>query len=127
MAQEVHCGECGSPMILKRTRKHLYESGLPRMFYSCSRFPICRGTCGAYPDGSPAGVPANTETKAQRRVTYETLEAFRISRKWNKRGMYSWLAKRLKMERDKCHVTNFDIETCKKVLAVIERAKETSL
>lgn len=57
---DVTCGECGSPMRLRYTKK--YE----RLFYGCSRFPDCTGTHGAHPDGKPFGVPANQETKSAR-------------------------------------------------------------
>lgn len=122
MPQEVKCGECGSPMVLRQTKDSFTDEGTRRLFYSCSRFPACRGTCGAYSDGSPAGIPADAATKAERHTTYLALEDFRLKRKWNKRGLYSWLAVRLKIDRSKCHITYFDIPTCKNVLAVLERA-----
>lgn len=54
----VSCGECQAPMLLRESRFG--------KFYGCTRFPECRGTHGAHPDGRPLGVPANAETKEAR-------------------------------------------------------------
>lgn len=123
--KDVNCGECGSPMKLRRSKEFTYpETGLPRLYYSCSRFPQCRGTVRANADGSPIGTPANRETKDARSAAYLALEDFRRGRGWNRSGTLSWLSKRLRIERGGCQVSNFDLPTCKKVLSIVEAAKE---
>lgn len=36
------------------------------LFWGCSRFPECRSTHGAHPDGRPLGKPATAEVKQAR-------------------------------------------------------------
>ena len=52
------CPECGARMPWQMSK---YGG-----FYSCERYPICKGTHGAHPDGSPLGIPANWATKDAR-------------------------------------------------------------
>lgn len=56
-APALPCPECHGSLRL-RPSKHGF-------FYGCSRYPHCRATHGAHPDGAPKGVPG---TKADRRA-----------------------------------------------------------
>jgi ssDNA-binding Zn-finger/Zn-ribbon topoisomerase 1 len=87
------CPECGAPMILRKTHKFKWRNGQPRLFWGCSRFPECRATHGAHPDGSPLGHPADSETKAMRMATHRAAElAFgRWDTKDGRDGFYDWL------------------------------------
>lgn len=93
----VRCPECGSPMELKKTSRYLHKDGSLRKFYSCTKFPDCRGTHGAHPDGRPLGEPATHEVKQLRIKAHRLLE--RRFGKWNeisprqKRIMYEWIRK----------------------------------
>lgn len=42
------CSECSGSMTLRNSRYGF--------FYGCSRFPDCRATHGAHPDGQPLGL-----------------------------------------------------------------------
>lgn len=42
-AHDVRCGDCGAAMALR--------AGRFRPFYSCTRYPACRGAHGAHPAG----------------------------------------------------------------------------
>lgn len=53
-------------MMLRTTQKFTARDGQPRKFYGCSRYPECKTTHGAHPDGSPLGFPADQETKGAR-------------------------------------------------------------
>jgi len=80
----VKCGECGAPMRLRDSRFG--------RFYGCTRYPDCKGTHGAHPDGAPMGVPADKPTKQMRRTVHDL-----AGRLWDwddpaaKAEMYSWL------------------------------------
>jgi hypothetical protein len=62
----VTCGECGSPMSLRDSR---YGK-----FWGCTRYPECRGTHGAHPNGLPLGIPADEKTKRLRMEVHAMLE-----------------------------------------------------
>jgi len=81
-------------MLLRETKKYKTKDGKPRKFYGCSRYPDCKGTHGAHPNGKPLGVPADTETKQLRMDAHKLCG--KIWGEWNtldcdKEAMYSWL------------------------------------
>ncbi len=49
-AEEVSCPECGSPMVLKKSR-------YGREFLACTRYPECRGTFSVDKEGRPVSLP----------------------------------------------------------------------
>lgn len=52
------CPDCGAMLVLRRGRFDL--------FYGCERYPACRGSHGAHPDGRPLGIPADAATRKAR-------------------------------------------------------------
>lgn len=80
-------------MVLRTTTKFTTRDGKPRKFYGCSRFPDCKATHGAHPNGKPLGHPADTETKRMRMAAHRAAElAFG---KWDtprgRTDLYEWL------------------------------------
>lgn len=65
---KLECGECGSPMVLRRSK---FKSGV---FYGCSTYPACTGTHSAHRSGKPHGVPANQETRRWRRQAHAAFD-----------------------------------------------------
>lgn len=104
---DLECPECGAPMVLRKSPKH------DNPFYGCSKFPECRGTHGAHPNGAPLGVPADKATKDARIQAHLLFDKL-----WKDRGpmerreAYEWLQGAMKMTADECHIGRFDIETC---------------
>jgi len=86
------CPECGAEMILRKSKYG--------MFYGCSRFPLCKGTHGAHPNGKPLGFPGNKHLKRLRMLAHKELE--RHFGKWDgmdkkaKSKMYKWLRENTK-------------------------------
>lgn len=110
---DVKCGECGAPMRLKTSRFGL--------FYSCRTWPACDGTHGAHPDGEPLGVPADKATKLARRRAHELFDQLYVRRgRMSRSDAYAWLAKRLKLTKDECHIGRFDVARCERVVAVVK-------
>jgi len=107
------CPDCGSRMI---RRNSMYG-----LFYGCSQFPECRASHGCHQiTGMPLGIPANKETKEVRIAAHEAFDilwnggASKMSRK----EAYMWLADKLQLPNDECHIGRFDKEMCGRVIAV---------
>lgn len=108
-------------------------------FYGCNRYPECKATHGAHPDGSPLGVPADERTRKARMRAHREFDRLwknapqfysiqeeqgtpergraiqRIQRAARPRA-YRWLADRLSMDVDDCHVGMMDEFTCELVV-----------
>lgn len=76
--------DCGGELLL-----HKSPLGL---FYRCSRYPACRATHQAHPDGKPVGSPADLSTRKLRFALHKLCQQI-----WNyemlveRRRMYAWL------------------------------------
>ena len=105
---DVRCGECGYPMELRPSRYG--------MFWGCTRFPACRGTHGAHPDGRPLGTPANTETKKLRIAAHEVFDATWKNGQRSRTSAYRWLAKKIKLTFADCHIGSMDADQCRRVI-----------
>lgn len=108
--RDLKCPECGGQMLLRVTK------GKNRRFYSCERFPDCRGSHGCHPDGKPLGVPADQETKELRIRAHEVFD-----RLWKLEGKsrakaYTWLSIALGIKRVNCHIGSFDKAMCNRVI-----------
>lgn len=95
---EIKCGECGAPMVLRETTKFKHSNGMPRKFFGCSRYPECKGTHGAHPDGSPLGVPADDKTKQARIVAHAMLETWSADAGYTRDQAYARLKERFGFE-----------------------------
>lgn len=67
------CGDCGAPMTLKVSDRWAYRNGSPKLMFTCSKAPACKGVHGAHPDGKPLGVPVDQETRTLRRMVHDKL------------------------------------------------------
>lgn len=106
ISDKVVC-ECGSPMRYVAIRR----------FYGCVRWPDCRGSIGAHPDGTPMGIPTTDEAlKIARREGHFVLDSFRGMTR-NRR--YYMLQKLLKMTREECHFGLFDLDTCLRAINLL--------
>lgn len=105
----VMCPDCGSEMRLR--------DGPFRQFYSCPRFPRCRGSHGAHSDGRPLGVPGDEKTKAARKRAHAALK--KIETLIGKSGAYRWLSIVMHVEPDECHIGVFDVAQCDRVVGAV--------
>jgi len=105
------CGDCGGAMVLRASRF--------RPFYSCTRYPACRGTHGAHPDGRPLGVPADAATRQARIDAHAAFDrVWSGGAKGARQRAYSWLA--AKMGRDVVHIGEMTVAECVEVVAHCE-------
>lgn len=117
----VMCPDCGSRMRLRNSRYGL--------FYGCTRFPACKATHGAHPNGKPLGVPADEATKRFRIEAHSYFDRLwmREHGGWMRRGeAYAWMRETMSMSAEEAHIGRFTIAQCKwlvaNVIVELERA-----
>lgn len=113
--QDLKCPECGSPMELAFSDRFRYKDGSRRPYYRCFKYPECKGTHGAHPNGAPLGFPADARTKKLRISVHELLDRKigdrRIKRN-RRRQMYF-----LQGLGTSGHVSQMNAAECEKVIA----------
>lgn len=87
--KELKCGDCSAPMVLRETKRFLTRDGQRRKFFGCTRWPDCKGTHGAHPDGKPLGTPASVALRQYRHKLHLLLDQHIP----HKSRQYSWLKK----------------------------------
>lgn len=119
-AQRLRCPECGAPMVLRETSKYRYpRTGEPRKFWSCSRFPACRGIHGAHPNGKPLGVPANAETKRARIRAHRVFDTLWRGGPMSRDQAYRWMQDALGMTKRQAHIGKFTIDECERLITAV--------
>lgn len=103
---------CGSPTVL-RSSKYGF-------FYGCTRWPGCDGKVGVHPGTTkPLGTVADKPTRFARSVAHATFDAIWQSDEGPSRGgAYQWLASRMSLDQQDCHIGQMDLEQCKRVVAI---------
>lgn len=117
LAEELLCGDCGGPMFLK--------FGRYGPFYGCGRYPDCKGvhTADAVTH-APLGVPANAEMRKARVEAHAAFDAFWKRKGWKRGKGYAWLQEQLNLPGAKCHIGQFDLDTCVAVVKAVENYRE---
>ncbi len=116
-AYPVDCPECGEPMRLRESRYGL--------FYGCWRYPECKGTHKAHPDGKPVGTPADAPTKEARIALHALFDTL-----WNGPGArmtrseaYLHLQSRMGMTSAEAHIGKFTKDQCERAIAALTSTK----
>ena len=107
------CGECG----VARMR---LIAGPRGPFYGCMRYPDCKGTHGAHPDGKPFGSPANSATREARTRTHQVFDQLWKSGKMTRDEAYHWLANKLKISPRQAHIGHFDVDRCERTIQLAQ-------
>lgn len=108
-------------MVLRKSNKvfNLRSLKYP-YFWGCSRFPECRGTHGAHPDGRPLGVPANKETREWRikaHASFDTLwKCSQIT--MTRKKAYKLLGEKLR--KGEVHIEESSIAECQEIIRASE-------
>lgn len=98
--------------------RHAHATGKP--FFGCSRFPRCRGTHGAHPDGRPLGEPADMPTRWARREAHEAFDVlWRCGYVSSRDNAYAWLCRAMGKTRDEAHIARFSLEECERLLGLL--------
>ena len=118
IASTMKCNTCGGNVVFgsnKTVYGKVYGNGY---LYMCSNFPKCNSYVGAHNTREPLGTTADKRTRIARNKAHEAFDALwtgikdgkekRMTRKY----LYSALANRLGVQKDKCHIGMFNTQQC---------------
>lgn len=89
-------------------------------FYGCTRFPACKGTHGAHPDGQPLGTPANKATKLARVAAHADFDRLWKHGPMRRGDAYVWLTS--VMDRaDQVHIGAATLEECELIQRLVRK------
>lgn len=134
----VTCPYCGQPAPLVSGldvyphRRDLWA----RKFYLCAPcgawvgcHPAADGNGGGQGDGTvPLGRLANAELRTAKQAAHAAFDPLWItvkgSRRKARRKAYGWLALQLGLPVEQCHIGEFDLEQCRKVIEAVDKFNE---
>jgi zinc-finger-containing domain len=123
---EVICHYCGNPAELVDSEA-VYPSGA-----DYGPLWLCR-PCGAYvgthknsKDHKPLGRLANAELRGMRKAAHRAfdplwrskMERDKMTKNAARAAAYRWLADQLELDKRACHIGDFDLDQCRKVVEV---------
>ena len=122
------CIHCDTPMVLRTTTKFTYHNtGRPRKFWSCPRWPSCKGcTIGAHPDGTPLGFPGDEETNAARQrahASFDRLWKPDFGGRMSRVGAYRLAQRLMGMSEADCHIGKFNAAQCELLIKKLARLR----
>ena len=121
MIEPLHCGDCGSVMVLRRG---VIGGSKSRSFWGCSSFPKCRSTHGAHQrTGEPLGIPADAETRAARKRAHLAFDAIWQGGSMTRAAAYGWMRGVLGLTRDEAHIAKFTKGQCDALIAALEKRR----
>jgi ssDNA-binding Zn-finger/Zn-ribbon topoisomerase 1 len=96
------------------------------LFYGCTRYPMCEGTHGAHPDGTPLGTPATKETRTARIAAHESFDRLWKSKAMSRSAAYRWMRRAMKMTKEEAHIGKMDFDQCTKLMDLVEDRLKTA-
>lgn len=115
----ITCGDCGAPMVLRRSRFG--------QFWGCTRWPDCHGKHGAHPNGSPMGIPGDATTRQARIQAHATFDAAWQSRGLTRTQAYAWLREMTGKSVRAAHISRFTADECRHLVDRIALAEAVRL
>ena len=113
---QVMCPNCGTPCELVHPRE-IYG---PDHWRITSYLYLCRG-CGRYVGchpgtAQPLGTPTDEEGRRARRLAHAAFDLLFKDGWMSRTTAYIWLADKLGIEVEECHIGMFDRERCEQVM-----------
>lgn len=119
------CPYCGSTSVLKKDSSVIYRKNYGPV-YLCANYPSCDAYVGCHPrTTTPLGRLADRELRAAKKnahAHFDPLWQAKIqlgaSKKDARTAGYAWLAERMCMSPDRCHIGMFNVEECERVVRI---------
>lgn len=112
------CPYCGAEVILK-SMSYIYKNrnDIKGNVWVCSRYPECDSYVGCHKGTDlPLGRPANLKLRNLKKEAHRQFDPIWKSGLMTRKAAYKWLADRLNIPYEECHIGWFDIEMCNKVI-----------
>lgn len=89
----------------------------------CNKYPECDSYVGCHPGTDiPLGRMANKELRKAKMAAHKAFDALWKSKiGTTRKRAYAWLAGQLKIHEKSCHIGNFDVALCEKVIEVCRK------
>lgn len=118
------CAYCGNEAVLVTgdalypTRPDLYQNH----FYRCDP---CQAHVGCHPGTTnPLGRLANAELRKAKMDAHAIFDLLWRTGKRSRRQAYAWLAHELGIDISQCHIGEFDLEQCRRVVEICRATKK---
>ncbi len=122
----VICSYCNKPAELV-TGKEIYPHRpdlYPKKFWRCrpcTAYVGCHKPNAGYGDGTrPLGRLANAELRAAKSAAHAAFDPVWQEGIVRRGSAYAWLADKLGIPPKECHIGEFDVEQCKRVVQIIK-------
>lgn len=85
----------------------------------CERYPTCDSYVGCHPKtAQPLGTLANAELRQARKWAHIYFDALWKGGPMSRHGAYRWLANRMRLTEDECHIGLMDADQCRRAADV---------
>jgi hypothetical protein len=124
------CPYCGEASVFKRTSEMVYRKDFGPI-YLCRNYPRCDAYVGVHKNTTtPLGRLANRELREAKKLAHAHFDPlwqakikFQSGPKGKAKAMartaaYTWLAQQLCIDVSRCHIGEFDVEMCQKVVRI---------
>lgn len=122
----IDCPYCNIPAHLKNGsyvyphRPDLFK----KMFYVCFQ---CKAYVGCHPGtDKPLGRLANAELRKAKQAAHAAFDPMWREKKMKRQNAYAWLADKLNINRNECHIGMMDEQTCRKVVEICSNLTQPS-
>jgi len=122
---DLTCPYCGKPakcvdsIVIYKKRSYGFA-------WVCGDYPKCDAYVGCHPKSkNPLGRLANFELRRRKNAAHAAFDPIWKKGKMNRHQAYGWLAEKLGIKREDCHIGMFNVDMCDSVVKVCENALET--
>ncbi len=113
------CPYCGSPAELRDSSVIYGRSYGPA--WICASFPKCDSYCGCHKGTTkPLGRLANRELREAKKAAHAAFDRLWKSGAMRRKDAYRWLADNLGISTDACHIGEFDVPLCRRVVELVK-------
>jgi hypothetical protein len=113
------CPVCASPASIRES--FIIYGRNYGLALICERFPACDTFVGCHQEsGLPKGTMANAELRDMRKRAHAAFDPMWKSGEQSRHWAYHWLATKLGLPMQKCHIGMFDVATCRRVVEVVK-------
>ena len=113
------CPYCGAEVVL-RNATYIYHDNKSKFYgkvWVCSNYPKCDAYVGCHHGTTiPKGRLANPRLRCLKMEAHKQFDPIWKSGLKKRRQAYKWLAEKLEIPVEECHIGMFDVKDCQRVI-----------